>query len=122
MQKKEKFGLKKDAQKVTRVSTRTRVISKAMRMVDDETRREVRDKRILSLEADNYVEDVQEGEDDEDEDKVQQDALHILNEIIIIQLMLYKDDGLPQKKKKAKSSSSGSLKSKWYVRHFVVHF
>ena len=32
------------------------VLSKAMRHVDEETRREFREKRIQSLECDNYVE------------------------------------------------------------------
>ena len=33
------------------------MISKSMRFVDLETRKEVRDKRVKSLEADNYLED-----------------------------------------------------------------
>ena len=35
---------------------RQAVLSKAMRVVDEETRREVRDARLEALEADNYVE------------------------------------------------------------------
>jgi hypothetical protein len=31
------------------------VVSKALRKVDQETRREIRDKRLLALEADNYA-------------------------------------------------------------------
>jgi hypothetical protein len=34
---------------------RTVVVSKALRKVDQETRKEIRDKRLLSLEADNYA-------------------------------------------------------------------
>ena len=39
-----------------RASTRNVVLSKAMRYVDEETRKEFRDKRLQSLECDNYVE------------------------------------------------------------------
>mmetsp|Transcript_23392 Transcript_23392/g.24038 ORF Transcript_23392/g.24038 Transcript_23392/m.24038 type:complete len:155 (+) Transcript_23392:40-504(+) len=37
-----------------RASTRTVVVSKALRKVDQETRKEVKDKRLQMLEADNY--------------------------------------------------------------------
>ena len=37
-------------------STRTVVVSKAFKVVDTETRRDIRDRRLLALEADNYVE------------------------------------------------------------------
>ena len=47
-----------------RSSGRTAVLSKAMRVVDEETRREVRNARLDALEADNYVENAEE-EDDE---------------------------------------------------------
>jgi zinc finger HIT domain-containing protein 1 len=49
-----------------RQSTRTSVISKAMRFVDEDTRQEVRNKRIQQLEADNYGDEllVQVDEDD----------------------------------------------------------
>jgi len=40
-----------------RVSTRTKTISKSMRLVDEDTRREVRERRIQQLEADNYMEE-----------------------------------------------------------------
>jgi hypothetical protein len=46
---------KPDAPK--RSSTRTVVVSKAMRTVDHATRVEVRDKRLAALEADNYAEE-----------------------------------------------------------------
>ena len=39
-----------------RASTRNVVLSKAMKFVDEETRKEFRDKRLQALEADNYVE------------------------------------------------------------------
>jgi zinc finger HIT domain-containing protein 1 len=39
-----------------RASTRNVVLSKAMKYVDEETRKEFRDKRLLALEADNYIE------------------------------------------------------------------
>ena len=39
-----------------RVSTRTVVVSKAFRVIDSETRKELIDKRLQSLEADNFVE------------------------------------------------------------------
>jgi zinc finger HIT domain-containing protein 1 len=51
-----------------RASTRTIVVSKAMRTVDKETRREVRDKRITMLEADNYEEEATIDYDDAYED------------------------------------------------------
>jgi zinc finger HIT domain-containing protein 1 len=39
-----------------RSSTRNVVLSKAMKHVDEETRREFREKRLQALECDNYVE------------------------------------------------------------------
>lgn len=39
-----------------RASTRNVVLSKAMKHVDEETRREFREKRLQALESDNYVE------------------------------------------------------------------
>lgn len=53
----------------SRTSSRVRTLSKSMRLVDDETRKEHRNMRLLMLEADNYVEGrSQEGEDENDED------------------------------------------------------
>jgi len=61
-----------------RSSSRVAVVSKAMRRVDDDTRREVRNKRLLALEADNYnekggagggVDDDAYEDEDENEDK-----------------------------------------------------
>ena len=57
-----------------RSSTRVSVVSKAMKVVDADTRREVRSKRLLALEADNYSErggttgddDAYEDEDEDD--------------------------------------------------------
>ena len=48
-----------------RTSSRVHVVSKAMRVVDVETRREVRDKRLAALEADNYNEVQNEVQDDD---------------------------------------------------------
>lgn len=42
---------------------RQAVLSKAMRVVDEETRREVRDARLEALEADNYVENQDAGDE-----------------------------------------------------------
>ena len=47
-----------------RSSGRTAVLSKAMRVVDEDTRREVRNARLEALEADNYVENVEEEPDE----------------------------------------------------------
>lgn len=82
-------------QTAKRQSTRTVVVSKAFRVVDSETRKEFRDKRIQTLEADNYVENEVNAEDDDayDEDEVEKRA--------------------PQKKKR-KSGTSSTI-SKWFV-------
>lgn len=40
------------------------MLSKAMRVVDEDTRREVRNARLEALEADNYVENVEEEPDE----------------------------------------------------------
>jgi zinc finger HIT domain-containing protein 1 len=81
-----------------RASTRTVVVSKHMRKVDVETRNEVRDKRLLLLEADNYIEsEAVEGDDAYDND----------------------GDNEQQKRKKAKvvAKGSGGLSlSKWASR------
>lgn len=49
--------MKRGTEIVKRASTRTVVVSKAMRTVDADTRREVRDKRLFALEADNDAEE-----------------------------------------------------------------
>lgn len=49
-----------------RTSTRTVVLSKAMKYVDEDTRREFRDRRIQALECDNHVEN-DEGVNNEEE-------------------------------------------------------
>jgi zinc finger HIT domain-containing protein 1 len=49
-----------------RQSTRTSVISKAMRFVDEDTRQEVRNKRIQQLEADNYGDELVAPADEDD--------------------------------------------------------
>ena len=48
-----------------RSSSRITVLSRAMKVVDAETRKEVRDKRIQQLESDNYVEE-QDAHNDDD--------------------------------------------------------
>ena len=59
-----------------RASTRTVVVSKAFKVVSDEARKEVRDKRLQMLEADNYVEEQELGGDDAyDEDVSNQTTL-----------------------------------------------
>ena len=79
---------------VKRASTRNVVLSKAMRYVDEETRKEFRDKRLQALEADNYVEnEVPQGGDD--------DAYE-------------SDEEENPKKKKAKTVKAvKNIKSKW---------
>jgi len=83
-----------------RSSTRTVVVSKAMKVVDEDTRREHREKRLATLEADNYVEDASADDaygDDEDDEG---------------------GDGSPAAKKKkarASKSSSGAV-NKWALR------
>ena len=49
-----------------RTSTRTSKLSKAFRHVDEDTRREIREQRLLSLEADNYNEQEVTGQRDDD--------------------------------------------------------
>lgn len=57
-----------------RTSGRTTVISKSMRIVDDETRREETNRRIKQLEADAYMEELMsfnfEKDDEYDENDV----------------------------------------------------
>lgn len=54
-----------------RSSTRNIKLSKAFRVVDEDTRRAVREQRLQQLESDNYVEAETMGRDDEDfEDEV----------------------------------------------------
>ena len=48
-----------------RQSTRVAVLSKAMRIVDEDTRFEHNNRRILALEADNYQEQAVAAKDDE---------------------------------------------------------
>lgn len=91
----------------TRSSSRTVVVSKAMRVVDDETRREIREKRIQMLEADNYLEDQDAGADEEAYADESDDSR----------------DGASGKKKKARTSfgrqSSGggfTLRPKWALK------
>ncbi len=49
-----------------RTSTRTSKLSKAFKTVDEDTRREIREQRLLTLEADNYNEQELTGERDDD--------------------------------------------------------
>jgi ribosomal protein S25 len=52
------------------IVARTVVVSKALRKVDQETRREVRDKRLRTLEADNYAVDLTAEAEEEYSDEV----------------------------------------------------
>ena len=84
-----------------RASSRVSVLSKAMKYVDEETRQEFRDKRILSLENDNCAdENAEVSVDLGDEDDYENDS---------------EDE---QKKKKTKYISKKKLKmmgtNKWY--------
>ncbi|KAJ1403312.1 hypothetical protein B484DRAFT_457575 [Ochromonadaceae sp. CCMP2298] len=79
-----------------RSSSRTTVLSKAMRYVDEDTRREVRDKRIAALENDNYLE--VETADNEDDAYGESD-----------------DEGGKKRKRSSKSKGAGP-KSKWATR------
>lgn len=74
---------------------RNSVVSRAMRVVDNDTRREVRLKRLLSLEADNYNEEVGGGGGDDayDDNSSEEDGV---------------DDGEVKKSKKRSSSTAGS--------------
>jgi len=91
---------KPDAPK--RSSTRTVVVSKAMRTVDHATRVEVRDKRLAALEADNYAEEDLTALDEAYGDDLDGDRGD--------------KDSSPQlsKKKKAKLNAAGV--SKWALR------
>jgi hypothetical protein len=73
-----------------RQSSRTTVVSKAMRVVSVETRQEVRDKRIHQLEADNYQ---------EEQEVTQEDDAYIESD---------EDVGGQKKKKKAKTLKQSS--------------
>lgn len=61
-----------------RVSTRVRVLSKAMRVVDEESRNEFRDKRIRMLESDNFVEETYDNDPD-DEYEIEDVRRHYFN-------------------------------------------
>ncbi len=54
-----------------RKSTRVRTLSKAMRHVDEETRREHKNLRLQALEADNYVEENAADGDESDFDDIE---------------------------------------------------
>ncbi|OQR86981.1 hypothetical protein ACHHYP_09634 [Achlya hypogyna] len=75
-----------------RYSGRTVKISKAMKHVDEETRKQVRNARLDALEADNYVEPTDDGEDED--------------------LYIEDDSGTPSKKplkSRAKAKSKGTV-------------
>jgi zinc finger HIT domain-containing protein 1 len=55
-------------------SSRAKTISKAMRLVDEDTRREVRERRIQQLEADNYAEEQQSSAVDDEDAYVESDV------------------------------------------------
>ncbi|EQC28793.1 hypothetical protein SDRG_13475 [Saprolegnia diclina VS20] len=58
-------GLALPAAPRKRNSGRAVKISKAMKLVDEETRKQVRNARLDALEADNYVEPTEDGEDED---------------------------------------------------------
>ncbi|RQM16117.1 hypothetical protein KXD40_004331 [Peronospora effusa] len=62
------LGSRQNAAK-KRLSGRTHKLSAAMRRVDDDTRNEVRNARLDALEADNFGEDVDEGDGTQDGDE-----------------------------------------------------
>ena len=49
-----------------RVSTRVRTLAKAMRYVDEDTRKEFRSRRLMALESDNFVEEQDNNAQNED--------------------------------------------------------
>ncbi len=81
---------------IKRSSTRAVVVSKNMRRVDIETRNEVRNRHLVMLEADNYVEaEIGGAGDDEYGNNIDD------------------DDNQKRKKTKSNKSSSGLSLSKW---------
>eukprot|EP01032_Pedospumella_encystans_P023024 gene23024-26078_t len=82
-----------------RASTRNVVLSKAMKHVDEETRREFREKRLQALESDNYIE----GEVAQVDDDAYAES---------------DDEGGAQKRKKAKGNAKNNIniKSKWATK------
>jgi hypothetical protein len=91
-------GRKKDKEP-QRASTRARVVSKSMRYVDEDTRREVRERAIQMLEADNYNEDqYNEGADNDNDGGAYKGG---------------NDSGNIQKKKKTKMGNADFWGKKW---------
>lgn len=91
--------------KMKRSSTRNIVISKAMRYVDDNTRKEYHDRRIQALECNNYIENEQNISipiDDDIDDDYNNDS----------------DDNKINKKKNRKllNKKNISIKSKWETK------
>ena len=105
-----------------RASTRNVVLSKAMKHVDEETRREFREKRLQSLESDNYVEgEIAQADEDayNDSEVGNQSREFILWNDSDLQSPLpisssLKDEGGAQKRKRAKGNgkSNNNAKSK----------
>ena len=104
-----------------RASTRNVVLSKAMKHVDEETRREFREKRLQALESDNYVEgEVAQVDDDA---YAESDVSRLFNSvrrtvrsfISYISPLSEQDEGAAQKRKKAKGNAKNNtnIKSKW---------
>lgn len=68
-----------------RSSSRTVVVSKAFKVVDSETRKEFRNKRIQTLEADNYNDVEPETQDEDDyEANVTQFAIQTTHLIFLL--------------------------------------
>ena len=74
------------------------VVSKSMKYVDEDTRKEFRNKRLISLEADNYVENESYNQNNDDEEYGESED---------------DKDNLKKKKKAKANSSKKDVKSKW---------
>ena len=70
-------------------STRTVVVSKAFKVVDTETRRDIRDRRLLALEADNYVENETVEEEDYEAEVNLLDDVIFINRCLIFYCLLF---------------------------------
>ena len=109
-----------------RASGRTIVISKSMRIVDDETRKEETAKRIKSLDSDAYMEELMAYADENSRN----DDAYDDNEVFLVQILKYyticykiQEDGPSSHKKPKLNRNSNSSKSKqqlskWLSRKF----
>ena len=76
-------------------------MSKSLRKVDQETRREIRDKRLQTLEADNYAVDVTTEAEDDYSDEVSHKSRDM-------KLTSVQEETLSRKKKTKTKGASGS--------------